>query len=282
MQNPWHRRREARGPGRSTPVERPSILDAYVRDAPSPQAAVDIFTGEWASRLPPPFDGLTAGQIPLFEDPRISWAIQELGDLTGRSVLELGPLEGGHTWLLTRAGASVTAIEAQTRAYLKCLISKELLHMTTARFLLGDFMEYLRAGCPHYDVCIASGVLYHMLDPVEMLALLAGVADRMMLWTHFYDREVVAARPELSQRFTQHVAMNHDGFAHTLHQYEYADALTFSGFCGGTSDHANWISREDLFRALDYFGWQIKAVAFEDRQHANGPALALVAINQSR
>jgi hypothetical protein len=278
----WQRKSDGRGIGRSPAAERLSILDAYVRSAPSPQAAIDIFTGEWASRFPPPFAELTAGQIPLFEDPRISWAIREFGDLTRRSVLELGPLEGGHTWLLTRAGAQVTAIEAQSRAYLKCLISKELLQMTEARFLLGDFMEYLRAGCPHYDVCVASGVLYHMRDPAETLALLAGAADRMMLWTHVYDQDVVTARPDLSQRFTEHFAANHRGFAHTLHRYEYADALTFTGFCGGTSDHANWISRGDLLRALDYFGWRVNAVAFEEPHHPNGPALAVIATNQPR
>ena len=152
--------------------------------------------------------------------------------------------------------------------------------MTDATFLLGDFMEYLRAGCPHYDVCVASGVLYHMLDPAETLALLAGVADRIMLWTHVYDGDLLAARPDLSQRFTQHVAANHKGFAHVLHRCEYADALTLSGFCGGSSDHANWMSREDLFRGLDYFGWQVETVAFEEPHHPNGPALALMATSQ--
>ena len=53
-------------------------------------------------------------------------------------MLELGPLEGAHTYMLDRAGASeVVAIEGNTRAFLKCLITKELLSMPSARFLVG-------------------------------------------------------------------------------------------------------------------------------------------------
>src|SRR4028119_931287 len=100
-----------------------SILDAYVKSAPSPQHALDIFKGEWASLLPPPYDQYQAGKIPLFHDGRAYWALNEMGGCQGQRVLELGPLEGGHSYVLEQHGAgSVTSIEANTRAYLKCLI----------------------------------------------------------------------------------------------------------------------------------------------------------------
>jgi 2-polyprenyl-3-methyl-5-hydroxy-6-metoxy-1,4-benzoquinol methylase len=170
-----------------------SILDSYVRSVPSAQNVVDIFAGEWSSQLPDPLGEVSAGTIPLFADERVAWAIKHLGDLSGRTVLELGPLEGGHTYLLTKAGAQVTAVEMQTRAYLKCLIAKELLDIKGARFLLGDFMEYLQGGEEHFDVCFASGVLYHMRNPVETIALLAKSARQLFLWTHVYDERVVGA-----------------------------------------------------------------------------------------
>jgi hypothetical protein len=80
-----------------------SILDEYVGMAPSGQSAVDVFAGEWSSRLP--VAGVTAGEIPLFEDERVEWALGHLGNVAGRTVLELGPLEGGHSSMLERAGA---------------------------------------------------------------------------------------------------------------------------------------------------------------------------------
>src|ERR1035437_8430204 len=99
-----------------------SILDSYVRTAHSVQNALDIFVSEWASRLPPPWSKCAAGGIPLFEDGRIVWALQQLGGCEGQRALELGPLEGGHSYMLESHGAaSVLAVEANTRAFLKCL-----------------------------------------------------------------------------------------------------------------------------------------------------------------
>ena len=89
-----------------------SILDQYVSDAPSDQNALDIFRDQWACRLPADFANLEAGIVPLFEDPRIDWALQGLGGVQDKEVLELGPLEAAHTYMLERAGArSITAIE---------------------------------------------------------------------------------------------------------------------------------------------------------------------------
>lgn len=254
-----------------------SILDSYVATAPSPQNAVDIFAGEWSSALPDPLGHVAAGAIPLFTDDRVEWALGHLGGVSGRSVLELGPLEGGHTYMLLGAGATVTAIEAQTRAYLKCLIAKELLGMTGARFLLGDFMAYLRDEPEHVDVCFASGVLYHMRDPVETIALLAEVADHLFLWTHVYDEAVIRASELLSPRFTTSERAEYQGFAHTLHRFDYASALHSKAFCGGSAVSSNWLTRADLLAALDHFGWRVVATGYDDPNHPHGPALAIVA-----
>ena len=130
-----------------TPRGGPQILDQYVTTTPSPQNAVDIFAGEWSSKLPEPFAEVRAGSALLFADARLEWGLTQLGGVTGKTVLELGPLEGGHTYMLEQGGAaSVVAIEANTRAYLKCLITKELLGLKRARFLCGNFVAFLQAN----------------------------------------------------------------------------------------------------------------------------------------
>src|SRR6187549_1828057 len=102
--------------------------DHYVTSPPSGQNAIDIFKGEWSSQFPPEAGEIQAGQWKLFEDTRLAWGLGRLGGIDGGNVLELGPLEAGHTYMLERAGAaSVVAVEANTRAYLKCLIVKEIL-----------------------------------------------------------------------------------------------------------------------------------------------------------
>ena len=64
--------------------------------------------------------------------------------MDGFRILELGPLEGAHTYQLEKLGAAeIVAIEANKEAFLKCLIIKELAQLERARFLLGDFVTYL-------------------------------------------------------------------------------------------------------------------------------------------
>lgn len=261
-----------------SPEVRGNILDEYVRSAPSAQNALDIFKDEWASKFPAPLAELQAGAAGLFEDPRIAWGIAELGGVADRSVLELGPLEGGHSYMLEQAGAaSVIAIEANTRAYLKCLVSKELLQLKRVQFLCGDFMEYLRANRTRFDLCVASGVLYHMRNPIELIARIAGTADRLVLWTHYYDEAIIARQPHIARRFADPTAAEHEGFRHTLHRFHYAEALAVQSFCGGTEEYSSWLSRDDILTGLEHFGFGDIHINYEQPDHPNGPCFTLVA-----
>jgi SAM-dependent methyltransferase len=181
-----------------------SILDAYVKSAPSPQNALDIFKGEWASVMPPPYHTLQAGGIPLFQDQRAAWALEQLGGCQGQRVLELGPLEGAHSYILQQHGAaSVTAIEANTRAYLKCLIVKELLGLDRVHFVCGDFVGFLEDTDEMYDLIFSAGVLYHMRDPIGLIAKLARHTNRLYMWTHYYD-DALQQNPHLKDRYKVH------------------------------------------------------------------------------
>jgi hypothetical protein len=261
-----------------SPAKLEATLDSYVTSAPSPQNMLDVFDGEWASRFPPPLDTLTAGSIPLFQDARIHWMFEELGGVGGLRVLELGPLEAGHSYMLDRAGAmSVLAIEANRRAFLKCLIAKEILGMPTVEFVLGDFREFLQTTAGRWDLCVASGVLYHMRDPMELLSQMAAHTDRLFLWTHYYDEAILNANPNLKPRFGACTAGQTAGFAYRLHRYNYLEAVKAKGFCGGSAHYANWLSRDAILGALKHFGFQKIATCHETPEHPHGPCFSLVA-----
>jgi methyltransferase family protein len=253
------------------------ILDAYVHDAPSDEAALKIFEGEWSSTLPHPYEGIT-GPSPLFEDARIEWMLDVLGGVKGFRVLELGPLEAGHTTMLERAGAdAITAVEGNTRAYLKCLIVKEVLGLTHSRFLCGDLQAYLAGGTDHFDLCLASGVLYHMRQPVEVLTDMARVSDRLVIWTHYYDPDVVGSSPEQAARFSAHTTRTVDDLVFTEHRYEYQRALEWKGFCGGSARYANWLERDTILECLRRAGFSSIEVGFDEPRAQNGSAFAVVA-----
>src|SRR5436305_10285128 len=87
-------------PGKADPVQ-----TKYLTSAPSDQNALDIFADEWVSRFPGERANLRAGTLHLFEAPLVDSWISQLGGVAGKSVLELGPLEGGHSYMLEKNGA---------------------------------------------------------------------------------------------------------------------------------------------------------------------------------
>ncbi|MBW4446672.1 MAG: class I SAM-dependent methyltransferase [Spirirestis rafaelensis WJT71-NPBG6] len=255
-----------------------NILDYYITSTPSIQNALNIFKEEWTSKLPGDLASLQAGQLPLFEDSRIEWAVKQLGGVEGKRILELGPLEAAHTYMLEQMGAaSITSVESNTRAYLKCLIIKEVMQLKHAHFLCGDFVEYLRSNPGKFDICFACGVLYHMANPAELISLIAKVSDQVFLWTHYYDHEIISRQPNHAHRFPNSISAEHDGFKHTLYRQEYSTALNSMSFCGGSNKFSYWMSREDILASLRHVGLSDIQVYFDKSDHPAGPDIALTA-----
>jgi hypothetical protein len=255
------------------------ILGQYVMRLPADQNVLDLFDGEWSSQMPPE-SGLHArpGPADLFSDSRIVWAEHELGGFRDKSVLELGPLEGGHSYMLQRAGAkSVVSVEANARAFLKCLCIKELFCLDRVHFKLGDFVSFLEHNTTRFDITIASGVLYHMADPIRFLDLLSKSADRILIWTHYFDQEIIAANPMLAERFARIEKATYEGFQYQFASQAYKQALEWAGFCGGPQKACKWLTRSSILEFLQRAGFTSLKVNFEHATHPNGPAFAVCA-----
>jgi protein-L-isoaspartate O-methyltransferase len=253
-----------------------ALLDNYTSEPPSPQLAVDIFAGEWSSHLPDHLKVVSGGSR-LFEDSRIDRIIEWVGDIRGMRVLELGPLEGGHTYMLDRAGAVVEAIEANSRAYLKCLVVKELLGLQHARFLRGDFVAYMKQNVEPYDLVLASGVLYHMTEPVELLELLAVTGRRVAIWTHYFDRDVLTDSATAANFRLPAEPVTVDGTTYLMHPRQYLEQLSWRGFGGGSRSYARWMEREDILDLLHRLGFDSLDVSHEQLDHVNGPSFLVLA-----
>lgn len=244
--------------------------------SPSHQNAVDLFKGEWASVFPPSAGVETGGFAGTFEDERITWAAKRLGGFEGCSVLELGPLEGGHSFVLERLGvASVLAIEVSPQAFLRCLVAKEIMDLRRSTFLLGDFTEFVRKSGQRFDLCLASGVLYHMMDPVGLLRSLARRCRKLFLWTHYFEAEAIGRRDEVKRRFGPLQRVEEDGVAYELAPYSYGTDTSTKAFCGGQAIGSRWMEEASLFRALEAYGFRVVDARRED--HPNGPAVWIAA-----
>ncbi|QDM28187.1 class I SAM-dependent methyltransferase [Tardiphaga sp. vice304] len=246
----------------------------FASGAPSAQNVADIFTGEWSSTLP----GLSVmpGHADLFHDDRITW-MDKLFEIKGKSVLELGPLEGAHTKMMTDFGAaSITAVEGNQRAFLKCLCVKELYGMRDAQILLGDFMRFFESSSQRFDIIVASGVLYHLSNPLDLLENMTVAADRVFVWTHYYDGDAINRRRD-KNLFGSPQQIEHHGSPYTAVSKAYASrAIKWSGFSGGMDQTATWLTRDSLVGFFKNRGFSVE-IGFDDADHRNGPAIAICA-----
>ena len=254
------------------------VRSEYSALAPDPSAALSLFEGSWSSQLP---GRAGPGRAELFADPRIDWLVEQTGSLQGARVLELGPLEGGHTWMLEQRGARVTAVEANHASFLRCLTVKNLLGMSS-EFVLGDFARALPAGGP-WDLVVASGVLYHMVEPERLVSDVAAASDRVFLWTHYFLDDPAAWHPDAAARLgtkwrtDDQVERRCNGVDLRLVPMLYEEALGWSGFCGGPERFSLWMRREELLGLLRSFGYDDLRSAFDRPDGPNGPSFAVFA-----
>lgn len=254
-----------------------AVLDDYAVGMPNAQNAVDALPG-WNHALPDHV-GAIAGSGAFYNDPRILWALEQFGSIDGRKILELGPLEASHTYILERAApALIHAIEANKLSFLRCLVVKEILELKRAKFFLGDFIEWLQHPPVRYDLIVASGVLYHMEDPVRLLELLAANCDAFYLWTHYASDEAMPPRDPRRSAFLGSVETREcHGIKVRFYKRSYHGAWRSKAFCGGMHDLHRWVEKNDILAIVEALGFADIRVAHDEPCHPNGPSFSVFA-----
>jgi len=258
-----------------------NILDSYINSAPSDISAINLFQGEWSSQLP----GLPqtiCGSSPLFDDSRMhAWLARIHANMPKSisephlfKVLELGPLEGGHTYMLSNQGWDVEAIESNCRAFLKCLVTANI-YRTRARFMLGSFEEYFSELSPDimFDFVCCSGVLYHLKKPTETFRRILQHTKSIGIWSHYGSTDLLENIPG---RFS--LDTYSDSVSGTLsigYKQYYGTALSLSSFCGGGQDYSIWMTIEQIKNILVEYGFTIDVI--DDKNDPAGPHITLYA-----
>jgi hypothetical protein len=244
------------------------IKPYYEERGPADQNVVDLFKGAWKSTLP---GNLVSGTFPMFDDARPAWTATQIpGGLALKTVLEFGPFEGYQTYLLLREGAKgVTSVEANSVNFLKCLCLKEIYDLK-AKFLFGDIVKFVRGCTSRFDVAWASGMLYHLQDPIYFIKRISEIAKYVFVWTHYFDREIIGA---LQNGQEKHFIPSHDKVerhydrdielsarSYLLPDYKEEIPMYWEG---GSEQITYWLTKNDIIWLFQQSGMRLIAVQSE-------------------
>ncbi len=106
-------------------------------------------------------------------------------NISEASVLDLGCKEGYNALDFCDLGASrVLGVEARASYIEEAVKEKESGSYEKADFILGDARIIDEAGLGSFDICLCSGLLYHMKDPVDLLMRIGKMSRSLVLETH--------------------------------------------------------------------------------------------------
>ena len=120
--------------------------------------------------------GVTAGD---WDQPHLEEVVRRLGDLSGKSVLDVGTLDGKWTFELEERGAKLTSIDAT--------ILPTYLHAHSA---LGSSAEFFNSTVEtfvpekRFDLVWFCGVYYHVPDPIGAIRRLHEFSDTAVIEGH--------------------------------------------------------------------------------------------------
>ena len=261
---------------------RAETLDVYVRTAPGAGNAIDIFKGQWASKLPAPYERPERAASHRCTKTRACTAALEVLGACDRAsgILELGPLEGGHTYLLDRSRRGAHPRHRRQHARVPEMPRREgtARHAGRALRLWRLHGVSARARRSAWTSPSRSGVLYHMMSPVELLARLARHRGRPLPLDALLRRDpaggATARRPPRLSGRTRPITRA-SATASTV-------SRTVPRSSGATSAEATaprhvGCTRADIVSALAHFGYTRVHPYYEQPDHPHGPAFSVVA-----
>lgn len=97
-------------------------------------------------------------------------------DLRGLRALDIGTLDGVHSFELERRGANVTAIDIQSADVTGFNISKEIIG-SKVEYIQGSVYELTTLLEAKYDIVLFFGVWYHLKNPIRAFDEIAAVMN---------------------------------------------------------------------------------------------------------
>jgi SAM-dependent methyltransferase len=117
--------------------------------------------------------------IPIFQAAKRALNLIFHGDLKGKSIADLGCLEGGYATEFARLGMDATGIEVRDSNFQNCLYVKAKTELPNLNFIQDDAMNIGRHG--PFDGLFICGLLYHLDKPRKFIEEAARVCKKFMI-----------------------------------------------------------------------------------------------------
>lgn len=209
------------------------------------------------------------GKIDAMHDPRVDQFFRAFPD-AGR-ILELGSLEGGHTFsLASRPHVSrVLGIEGRRESVERARFVRQLLGMTNVEFEVANVETADLASFGEFDAVFCSGLLYHLPEPWRLIENVSKVSPNLFLWTHYASGDVSEAGGRALKGAENAMANGFKGWAYR--ERGLADPLS------GMSPSSFWPTLEGLKAMLKRNGFGEIEVIRDNPNNLDGPAVTLAA-----
>lgn len=102
--------------------------------------------------------------------------------LTGKTVIEFGPMDGAQTAGLVNLGAkSVTCIEARAESFIKTMVARYAFRWDNVDIVMDDFHNADNLKYGRFDLAFAHGVYYHSIAPFFFFENLMSLSDNILI-----------------------------------------------------------------------------------------------------
>lgn len=174
------------------------------------------------------------------------------GDLTGKSIVDLGCLEGGYTMEFARSGMCATGVEIRPSNFENCLLVKSQADAGNLDFINDDVWNLEKYGI--FDAAFCCGLLYHLDRPVEFIRLISRcVRDILILHTHF-------ATDQDETMFGLSSMSSNEGFpGRWLHEHDIDDLaeLDQKKWTSWNNKRSFWLTKAALIQSLKDSGFDM-------------------------
>lgn len=200
------------------------------------------------------FDALNDVRIKQFFDvfPRVE------------TVIELGSLEGGHSFALAQSPKvkRVLAIEGRAANIAKAKLVQEVLEDEKVEFLEADLEKLDFGQFGKFDAVFCSGLLYHLPRPWELIPKLARVSPNIFIWTQISEE----AKAKKMREGWRGKFYREGGFFDPL---------------SGLSKKSYWLSLGSLIGLLTANGYRETKIFEHNLNHPKGNSVTLAATQGS-